>query len=118
MLATVSNALILWTFLASLTFCVVYHILTRWWNNAFGRSLMTYQLGMTFILGISAFQSLTGLGLNLASQIVGLTVFSVVPLALTWRLYVLITASRKAKQEHGPDHSEGTGMGTDRRSPS
>lgn len=85
------------TFVSSAAFCVTYHVIARWWENAFGRSLMIYQISMTLILGLSTVQTWTGFQHPALSSF-GLAVFSVVPLALTWRLLVLIRAQRKAKE--------------------
>lgn len=90
--------LVLLTFLSSLGFVVTYHFLARWWETEFGRSLMIYQIAMTVILGLSAFQTFTGFH-HSALTVFGLVVFAVVPLALTWRLLVLIRAQRRARRD-------------------
>lgn len=85
------------TFLASGAFVITYHVLARWWETSFGKSLMTYQLCMTIILGLSTVQTLTGID-HPALSIFGLVVFAVVPWALIWRVVVLIRAQRKASK--------------------
>lgn len=96
MLSVVGDVLVIWTFLASLAFVIVYHIRAAWWDNDFGRSLMTYQIAMTVVLGLALPRIFWG-GDHLVFQILRVVVFTAVPVALTWRLVVLIRVQRRKK---------------------
>lgn len=98
----IGNGLVIYTFMISLAFCVAYHFAARWWETEFGRSLMIYQVAMTLVLGLTLPRLLVG-GDNLIFQYVRIAVFAVVPLALTWRLIVLIKVQRRANRD-GADH--------------
>lgn len=100
----ISNGLVIYTFLISLAFCIAYHFAARWWETEFGKSLMIYQIAMTGVLGLTLPRLLLG-GDTPFFQYVRLAVFSVVPLALTWRLLVLIKVQRRARRD-GTDRSQ------------
>lgn len=93
----ISDALIIWTFLASAGFVILYHVTAKWWGNAFGKSLMTYQIAMTMVLGLSIVRIILGGTEHPIFMYLRLAVFAVVPLALTWRIVVLVRLQRKEK---------------------
>lgn len=96
-LRTAGNVLIVYTFLASTAFCVIYHFSARWASTSFGRSLMLYQVSMSIVLGLSVFRitsSMEGTGF----AILRLVIFVAVPLALTWRLVVMIRLQWRARK--------------------
>jgi len=96
----IGNALVIVTFLVSLAFCVVYHLKARWWENEFGKSLMTYQLAITGVLGLAIPRIFMGSD-NIVYMILRIFVFTCVPVALAWRLSVLIKVqSRRARKEN------------------
>lgn len=90
-------ALIGVTFLCSLAFVITYHTVAKWWGSSFGRSLMTYQVAMTIILGLSALTSIFGRTDWIVA--IGVAVFLMVPIALIWRTVILIKIQRQAKED-------------------
>ena len=93
------DALIIWTFLASAGFVILYHLKATWWGSDFGKSLMTYQLAMTLVLGLSIVRIVLGGSEHPAFVYFRLAVFVVVPLALTWRIVVLVRLQRRKKND-------------------
>jgi hypothetical protein len=89
------NGVLVYTFLVSFAFCVAYQLYARWRATEFGRSLMLYQIAMTTLLGFIAIR-LVGLD---TGPLVRLVVFTVIPIALTWRLVVLIKVQRGMRKE-------------------
>lgn len=96
-LQRVGDVLIIWTFLASAGFVILYHVTAKWWNTDFGKSLMTYQLAMTLVLGLSIVRIVLGSSEHPLFAWIRLGVFVVVPLALTWRIIVLVRLQRQKK---------------------
>lgn len=96
----IGNVLIVYTFLISLAFCVSYQLYAKWTATDFGRSLMLYQIAMTLILG---FVAIRVIGID-TGPVIRLTVFAVVPLALTWRLIVLIKIQRLSRRARKENH--------------
>lgn len=94
-LNTLFRVLIWATFILSIIWVIAYHVTARWWETDFGRSLMIYQVSMSIILGTTGVQTLYQIE-HLAFSIFVLAVFAVVPLALAWRLLVLIRVQRRA----------------------
>lgn len=93
MVSLISEILITLTFLASLAFVVIYHVLAKWRETSFGRSLMTYQVSMTALLGLSTVQGV----IHTTSPVfitAGLVILATVPLALIWRIIVMIQLQR------------------------
>lgn len=88
------------TFLTSLVFVILYNRFARWRETSFGRSLMTYQICMTVLLGDALVQSHTG-AKSLGFQIAGMLIYSGVPCALIWRIVVLIRLQRSVSRDPG-----------------
>jgi len=101
LLRTVGDVLVIWTFVASLAFVVSYHITARWWESAFGKSLMIYQIAMTLVLGLTIPRIIIGVD-HIAFATLRFIVFAVVPLALTWRISVLIRVQHKSRKDKQP----------------
>lgn len=100
-LRQIGNVLIIYTFVASIGFCVAYHFMARWWETSFGMSLMIYQISMSAVLGLSTLRLITDNGEGWA--MIRLLVFIGVPVALTWRLAVLIKLQRDKRRERRGD---------------
>lgn len=95
LLQTFGNVLVVYTFIVSALFCVAYQLYARWTETNFGRSLMLYQVAMTLIMG---FISVRVIGIE-TGPLPRIIVFAVVPLALTWRLIVLLRLQRLSRKE-------------------
>lgn len=98
----IGNALVIITFLASTGFVVLYHLSARWWETDFGKSLMTYQVAMTIVLGL-AVPRIFDWDEHAAFQYVRVAVFTFVPVALIWRIVVLARIQVKARKEGSND---------------
>ena len=109
MISSIWNILITWTFLMSLAFVIYYHIVANWRINAFGRSLMVYQVAMTAVLGFTTYESLFRKATPVPVQIFEMSVLAVVPFALTWRLVVLIRTRREINGSVGQIDDTGHG---------
>jgi uncharacterized membrane-anchored protein len=99
----IGNVLVLYTFFVSLAFVVVYQLTARWWESSIGRSLMTYQIAMTLIMGVTAVTSIFDMQTNPTVQAIMLFIFSAVPVALTWRLIALVKVQRTMRNREDLD---------------
>lgn len=95
------DVLVVWTFVVSFAFVVIYHLRAAWWESSFGKSLMTYQVAMTTVLGLSIVRLVLGGSEHPFFAWLRLGVFVVVPLALTWRIIVLVRLQRRRKNDDG-----------------
>lgn len=91
---TIGNGLLIITFLLALAYAVVYHFTSRWWESEFGRSLMSLKIAIAAVTGLAVPRILWGLN-SPAYTLLRLVVFIAVPVALAWRLVVLIKLQRK-----------------------
>lgn len=98
MVNTVGTILVIADFVASMAFCITYHVLARWWETDFGKSLMIYQLLMTLTLGLAIPRIIFGATSNIFEW-ARLVIFGVIPFAVVWRMVIMIKAQRKAKQD-------------------
>lgn len=101
LLRHIGDILVIITFVTSLAFVIVYHLSARWWENDFGKSLMTYQVTMTIVLGLSISRIVLGGSEHPLFGWLRFGVFAVVPLALTWRIAVLIRLQWRKRNGHG-----------------
>ncbi len=96
--------LVVLDFAASLGFCVAYHITAKWWAHPFGVSIMTYQLIMTVVMGLTAWRWITWTNESpsLYFEILRTLVFAAIPPALIWRTVILLRIQRKeGRHEYG-----------------
>jgi cytochrome bd-type quinol oxidase subunit 2 len=101
LIGTIGTILVIADFIASLAFCVTYHVLARWWKTEFGKSLMIYQILMTLTLGLAIPRIIFGISSSIFEW-ARLIVFAVLPIAVVWRMVIMIKAQRKAS-EHDED---------------
>lgn len=98
MVNTIGTILVIADFIASLAFCITYHVLARWWETEFGKSLMIYQILMTLTLGLVIPRLVFGTTSNVFEW-TRIVIFGILPFAVTWRLVVMIKAQRKVAHD-------------------
>lgn len=91
-LLTLSDYLLVTTFVANLLFCLTYQVLARWWRYQFGVTLMVHQVAMTLVLGLAVVS--IAVGPHRWITYASLVVFTVIPVALVGRIWVLVKAWR------------------------
>jgi len=99
LIGTIGTILVILDFVASLAFCITYHVLARWWETEFGKSLMIYQILMTLTLGLAIPRIIFGVSSPIFEW-TRLVLFAVLPIAVVWRMVVMIKAQRKVSEQH------------------
>jgi hypothetical protein len=94
----IGNGLLILTFLLSLAYAITYHLVARWWETDFGRSLMSLKIALAVVTGLAAVRILFGVNADWYTAL-RLIVFVAVPLSLAWRLVVLIKIQRQSRKE-------------------
>lgn len=93
------NVLVLITTVLGWTFCVLYHFLAPWWRTTMGRNVMTYGLVVAAVLSLSSARIIAGAGLETTwFQVLRLIVFAGVPMAISWRIAILLRLQREQKR--------------------
>ncbi len=93
-LMVIGNGLVIATFVLALAYAVTYHLTARWWTSEFGRSLMSLKIAIAAVTGLAVPRIIWGLD-HVLFNVLRLVVFTAVPLALAWRLAVLIKTQRR-----------------------
>lgn len=90
-------ALVLSAFVASLAFCVAYHLTAKWWEHPIGVSLMIYQVVMTAFMALTAWRWIVWPDgdPSPAFEVVRTVSFAALPVVLLWRTAVLIRVQRR-----------------------
>lgn len=106
-LLVAGNAMVVLTALLAWAFCVIYHVKAPWWRSEIGRHVMTYSAVVAAVLTLSVVRMLGGASLETPwFQLVRLFVFAGVPVAIAWRIAILLRLQRRPGR-HAPDRSEG-----------
>lgn len=99
----IATALVVADFVSSLVFCLMYHLVARWWRHPLGTSLMIYQVAMTVVMGFTAWRFLARADFPLAANIARTVVFAVLPAALIWRTVVTLRVQRRKGRQEFPE---------------
>jgi hypothetical protein len=86
----VGNALVVVTTVMAWAFCGLYHFSATWWRSDMGRNVMVYGLVVAAVLTLSVIRLVWDGGESLWFAILRLIVFSGVPVAIGWRIAILL----------------------------
>lgn len=95
MTVLIGNALVILTTILAWAFCILYQILAPWWRSELGRNVMVYGLVVAAVLSLTTVRLLAGAAVETPwFSVLRLIVFSGVPVAIGWRIVILLRIQR------------------------
>lgn len=105
-MVVIGNALILFSLVPALAFCVLYHLRVDWRRSEMSRHVMAFMALITTLLLVGAARQIAGDATWFKA--LRLAVLACLPYVLVRRLWLLIKAQtevRRERQEEGSDHA-------------
>jgi hypothetical protein len=97
MFQLVGSVLIAVSAVIAVTVVLAHHLLARWWRTEAGRHAFTFEAVLALSLGLWAVRLLLPEGDWFL--LVRLVAFALVPVALAWRLRIIVQTWRRSRRE-------------------
>ncbi len=106
----IGNGFLVWAALVG-TASVIVHLRVPWWTSIMGRHLLAYMMVFAVVLDLGVIKLI--IGDSWGFQLLRLITFTGVPVVMSWRLYLQISAQRAAGRGSGGNSQAGIRDTTD-----